>query len=243
MKDIFRYSRNKNVFLEGVDDSLPVRILNRLLCLLMFNFSKDSKFVFSERIIEYPLLFQHLKQNTSRILDFGCVEDTLPIHLAALGYNVTGMDFRPYPFTHKNFDFIQKDILSWDPPYEEFDTVISISTIEHVGLSAYGDPECNDGDKIAIEKLIQSLTNDGELIITLPAGKTCIERGMRIYDRQAIEELVPNIKKIKFFYKTNRYGDWQETTDEVISNLTYENYYVRSPAQGVAFIVASKTKS
>lgn len=241
MKDILMYKKNKNIFLENTNNTLPVAICNALIRYLSSHCAKHVKIVLSERIIEYPILFQHLKPEASRILDFGCVEDLLPIHLASLGYNVTGMDFRPYPFKHRNFDFIQGDILSWNPPNEEFDAVISISTIEHVGLSAYGDPECDDGDKIAIEKLMRCLRKGGNLIISLPAGKCCIERGMRIYDRQAIEELVPNIKTLKLFYKPNRYGEWQETTEEVISTLIYDNYNTTVPAQGVAFIVSEKS--
>ena len=157
LKDVIMYLRNKNVFLENVDDAVPVRVLRLFVRLFSSIFARDPRIVFSERIVEYPLLFQHLNPSSRRILDFGCVEDLLPIHLASLDYHVTGIDFRQYPFTHKNFNFIQADILSWDPPEEEFDTVISISTIEHVGLSSYGDPVCPDGDRITIEKLWKSL--------------------------------------------------------------------------------------
>jgi len=78
--------------------------------------ASPSKAVFSERIIEYPLVFQYLDKNWGSILDFGCVEDLLPIHLASLGHDVTGLDFRPYPFTHPNLEFVRADILSWEPP-------------------------------------------------------------------------------------------------------------------------------
>ena len=241
MKDITIYNRNKNIFLEQVAKSLPLKMVNNFARLFGSYFTGDVKVVFSERIIEYPLLFQHLKPGPCRIFDFGCVEDLLPIHLASLGYHVTGMDFRPYPFTHKNFRFIQRDILSWFSPTEEFDFVISISTIEHVGLSAYGDPIRDEGDKIAVEKLWHCLRKGGDLIITVPAGKPCIERGMRIYDGQAIRKSIPEIHTLKFFYKPSRYGDWQETTEDVISKLTYDNYYSPSPAQGLAFIVSKKS--
>ena len=33
-----------------------------------------------------------------------------------LGYKVTGLDIRDYPFAHPNFEFIRQDILQWDPP-------------------------------------------------------------------------------------------------------------------------------
>ena len=134
-----------------------IKIFNVILQFYNSLFSKESSIVFSERSNEYPILFQNINPKVKRILDFGCVEDLLPIHLASLGYIVTGIDFRPYPFKHKNFNFINQDILTWDPPVEEFDTVISISTVEHVGLSSYGDPEQINGDKIAIEKLLCSL--------------------------------------------------------------------------------------
>ena len=235
---IHSYLRNKNTFFEGVEDKFFYK-LNR--CLLRYLMKYNIHPVVPERIIEYPILFQYIRTDTKNILDFGCVEDLLPIHLCSLGYSVTGLDFRPYPFTHENFKFIQTDILSWNPPSEIFDTVISISTIEHVGLSAYGDPPCANGDKVAVEKLLISLKRNGDLIITLPAGKKCTKRGMRIYDMELIKNLIPNIKLIRFFYKPHRYGDWRETSSETISALIYDDYYAASPVQGVAIIIANKT--
>ena len=133
-KDIRLYSINKNIAFEArMINKLITKILRRILSLAAF----PSKVVFSERIIEYPLLFQYLDRNWRSILDFGCVEDLLPIHLSSLGYNVTGLDFRSYPFTHSNLKFIQTDILSWEPPEAQYDCCISISTIEHVGLEGY----------------------------------------------------------------------------------------------------------
>lgn len=241
-KELALYRRNKNIFLENIDNSFFVKALNLIVMKASPFLARNCNVIFSERIIEYPILFRHLGKTSEkcRILDFGCVEDLLPIHLASLGYRVTGIDFRPYPFSHKNFDFIQGDILVWDPPTELFDKVISISTIEHVGLSGYGDPVSKDGDKIAVKKLLHSLKRGGELILTVPAGKACIEGGMRIYDGASIRVLVPNIELLHYYYKPSRNADWIETTEEVISTLHYENYRITSPAQGVAFVTARK---
>src|ERR1035441_5680742 len=98
-KELALYRRNKNIFLENLDNSFFVKVMNLVIAKGSPVFARHPKPIFSERIIEYPMLFRHLGKTSEncRILDFGCVEDLLPIHLACLGYRVTGMDFRPYP--------------------------------------------------------------------------------------------------------------------------------------------------
>jgi len=109
-----------------------------------------------------------------------------------------------------------------------------------VPMAAYGTPATQDGDKIAIRKLLQACRPKGKLYLTVPAGRPCIERYMRIYDAEGIQDLVPNIRSMRFFSKANRYGHWQETTAEEISDLVYDIYYTTSPVQGIAFVVAEK---
>jgi 2-polyprenyl-3-methyl-5-hydroxy-6-metoxy-1,4-benzoquinol methylase len=237
IQDIHRYRRNKNIHFEGTEKKPRFFLLKHFS---RKRRSTQSRVVITERIIEYPIVFQYLKQESKKVLDFGCVEDLLPIHLASIGYQVTGLDFRVYPFEHPNFSFIQADILKWEPPQEHFDAVISVSTIEHVGLSAYGDPECSEGDKIAVEKLWQSLRKGGDMIVTVPAGKPCTERGMRIYDEAGIRDIFPKVDILRFFCKPDRYAMWQEASSETISQLTYENYNALVPSQGVATVICRK---
>ena len=233
-EDAKLYCRNKNIVFEARNKG---RMLSELVTMIMSKVSNlatsPSRVVFSERIVEYPLVFQYLDRNCRSILDFGCAEDLLPIHLASLGYKVTGLDFRDYPFTHPNFKFIQTDILNWEPQKEEFDCVISVSTIEHVGLGGYGDPVCNDGDRIAVNKAFATLRSGGKLIITVPFGKFTIKRNTRIYDHEKLCELIPNIEIEKFFFKPGRHGRWTETNWSEIDDLEYEDYYGIAPAQGV----------
>jgi 2-polyprenyl-3-methyl-5-hydroxy-6-metoxy-1,4-benzoquinol methylase len=238
------YEDNKSIYLEDTSSSSIVNwSANKIKRTIRTVFRKKQvKPVISERSVEYPLLFQSLNLAQGvHILDFGCVESLLPLHLCALGYRVTGLDFRPYPLTHENFDFIQSDILAWDPPEAVYDAVISISTIEHIGLTAYGDPANEKGDQIAITKLMHSLKPDGRMFLTVPAGRPCIERGMRIYDTKAIRSLVPGIETIRLFQKEHRYTSWHESTSEQVDRLVYDDYHTRCPAQGVAFIIARKS--
>jgi len=234
------YLRNTNIFFEGIEGSFLDRASKKIMAVLSGIARKRCKPVLSERIIENPLLFQHMPQRPQEILDFGCAESLLPIQLCGLGHSVTGLDFRSYPLAHKNFRFVRADILTWEPPVEAFDMAISISTVEHVGLGAYGDPVRVDGDRVAVGKLIDSLKRGGTMLLTVPAGKRCVKRGMRIYDLEAIEDLVPDIERVLFFRKPGRHADWEEVSAYEIQDLVYDNYEAIAPAQGVAFIVSRK---
>lgn len=198
--------------------------------------------VFSERLVEYPLLYHYLDLAPGqKVLDFGCVESLLPLQLCSLGLQVTGMDFRPYPFTHTNFNFIQGDILQWHPPADCFDAVVTISVIEHVGLAGYGDPESVQGDKIAVRKLLHALKPGGRLYLTVPVGKArTVGDYYRVYDAASLRELVPNIEVIRVFGKDGRYAQWRETDLEQVGSLVYDDYEGMAPVQGVAFVVAVK---
>jgi SAM-dependent methyltransferase len=242
LSDVQMYSRNKNIHIEDSKGTASIlwKVLQRASRFLMHKEAKESRVVFSGRIVEYPLLFSYLEDDVETILDFGCVEDLLPIHLCSLGYRVTGLDFRPYPFSHPNFNFIQADILTWEPIEDGFDAVISVSTVEHVGLGGYEDPVGQDGDRIAVEKLFQACRPGGKVYLTVPAGKPCVKRNMRIYDSHTIQELLPNIDVLRFFAKPGRYESWREITSEEIDELVYDDYYATSPGQGIAFIAGTK---
>jgi SAM-dependent methyltransferase len=235
------YKVNKNVFFEGWDGTFLEMAFKKLLMGGALLTRKNIRPLFTDRLVEYPLLFQHLKPTTKTILDFGCVEDLLPLHFASLGYQVHGLDFRKYSFEHPNFKFTQGDILTWQPPENAYDLVCSISTVEHVGLTGYGDPEKSDGDKVAIEKLWTAVKPGGDLILTVPAGKATTRRNMRIYDLDRIKSVVPNPRIVRFFAKPTRYGVWSEVGAEDIKNLVWDDYDAPlSPGQGVAFIVSTK---
>ncbi|MCL4509976.1 MAG: DUF268 domain-containing protein [Bacteroidetes bacterium] len=237
--DIEMYSRNQSIVF-GVKKGRLNRWIHKIGIRLLNAAALRDDTVFSERIVEYPLLFMHLEREWKEVLDFGCVENLLPIHLASLGYKTTGLDYRSYPFTHPNFKFVQADILSWEPPREQYDSVISLSTIEHVGLGGYEDPIATDGDKIAISKLFDALKTGGKLIVTVPFGKPMIQRNMRIYNRDLLIDLIPNIETERYFFKASRREGWVETTSEQIGNLEYDDYNASAPAQGVAFVIAEK---
>jgi SAM-dependent methyltransferase len=238
-----RYSVNKNVFFDTPIS--PVTNVTNFLKKAARSLERRAKLNyqpgFSEQTVEYPLFYQSIEPGVRTILDFGCVENILPVVLCNLGYDVHGLDFQDYPFHHPNFQFTRADILAWDAPSAKFDAVVSISTIEHVGLGYSGDPLETSGDKVAVDKLYKSLKKNGRLYITLPAGLPHIERGYRTYDSKSIRRLVPNIERLRFFMKEGRSGNWhEEPSIKRINSLRYQDYGSLFPTEAVAIIEARK---
>src|SRR5207245_3446009 len=72
---------------------------NRIARLLYSAMAFNYDLVVVERVVEIPFVLQHLPPVAhARILDFGCTEAALPIHLARLRHPVPGADLTPYPY-------------------------------------------------------------------------------------------------------------------------------------------------
>ena len=169
------------------------RLLNRALSKLVLSGLKlrsrllGGKLLVNERIVEYPQIFQWIRPG-GKVLDIGCVTSRMPMQLASLGYEVHGLDFRQYPFSHPNFNFHRADIFKWSPE-QSFDIVLLISALEHFGLGDYGDLVVPEADKLAVEKIFDLLSDNGQLIVTLPFGKPEVTKKHRIYDMKRLKFL------------------------------------------------------
>lgn len=178
--------------------------------------------VVTERIVEYPTVFSWLPEKPARILDIGCVSSRLPIQLASLGYNVHGLDARPYRYSHRNLTFHQQDLFSWTPDLL-FDTICLISTLEHIGLGGYGDIKFDYADHQAIQKIIRLIKPGGQLIVSVPFGKRGQTWKYRIYDMDQLKVLFADFtwRRLAYFKRVGL--DWlpalPEELAEVVSPL------------------------
>ena len=142
--NVLRHLKNKQIGVFPTGHGLRLSVLDRLLRRVTRArteaLRKGWQVVVSEQVLEVPLLIRHLRSDDRRILDFGGFESLLPLSFAALGHHVTVLDQRPYPFSPPELRPSARDIfgdlvgLAGD-----FDAVLSISTIEHLGLGSYGD--------------------------------------------------------------------------------------------------------
>ena len=132
----------------------------------------DNHWFVNERIIEEVFVHSQvpLDAEGQRLLDFGCTRSNLALQLASLGYEVIGVDLRQYPFAHPHFTFHQTNITEFDDA-EGFDIITSVSTIEHVGLGAYGEERDTSTLEATTRKLTDLLKPGGRLIATVPFGQ------------------------------------------------------------------------
>src|SRR6185436_11950486 len=108
----------------------------------------EKDLIVSERIIELPLFHQWMgklfPQSEGNILEIGHVASSTSVELASLGFDVTAIDLREYPFTHPRLRSIKGDFLK-EKFAAAFDAIFSLSTIEHFGFSErYGGEDKED---------------------------------------------------------------------------------------------------
>lgn len=148
----------------------------------------------NERIVEIPFAMRALGrlEPGARILDIGAAESTFSLSAASLGYRVTALDLHPIPYIHPLLESVVGRFEDWKPGRKRFDAVFLISTIEHVGLGAYGEPiGGNDADRALVACVREDLLgDDGFLVLTTPYGASHQDALERTYDDDALERLL-----------------------------------------------------
>ncbi len=170
----------------------------------------------NERIIEVPFAISRVGSLPlgASILDFGAVESTLSLSLAALGYQVTAIDLRPYPLDHPNLKSVVGMVEEWEGPAEAFDAIVSVSSLEHVGRAGYGGPAAApDHDRVVLQRMAGWLKPAGRLILTAPFGRADIDEFQRTYDDGMIDQLLNGWKVEERLYGTCPDGlHWRVTS-------------------------------
>lgn len=194
--------------------------------------------VVTERIIEYVLVFMHLKYPPStsvKILDIGCYYSNFPIQLASLGYKTTGIDLMDYQLTHPNFTFIREDIRETTLKKNSFDIVTCVSTIEHIGIGVWGDKKDQRGDIDTMKSITKLLKPNGQFLLTIPFGKKSVTPSQRNYDWEQLKDLLHDYKIKKDLYYVEKDGKWLPSTRvEALKVLTVDR------TRAMAFIDAIK---
>jgi SAM-dependent methyltransferase len=190
----------------------------------------------NERIVEVPYAFRALSrvQPHAKVLDVGATESTACLSLATLGYDVTAVDPRPNTLSHERLRVVVASIEQWEHE-EEFDAVLCLSTIEHIGTAAYDQEATEQRLDLKAMKSIRELTRpDGVLVLTTAVGKASVGEGGRVYDREGLDELLDGWEVANLTLVQRRDATKWVTIDEPIEDLDPE-------AETVAMITATKT--
>lgn len=193
--------------------------------------------VFSERILENPLIIQHLSQKRSKILDVGSRYSQVPLEMASLGHEVVALDIEEYIFKHKNLRFVRSDIRKTPFKANYFDAVTIISTLEHVGMgkTSYGDLEEKDGDVTAMEEIRRIVKPKGIVLITLPFGRAKFLPLLRVYDRKRIKLISRGFSIQKEIFMLCVKGNWEISSYDKVENVENTHHTV-----GNAFFIFQK---
>jgi uncharacterized protein DUF268 len=169
----------------------------------------------NERVVEIPYVLRALAAVPvgGTILDVGATESLLSFWLASLGYDVTALDPRPYPLSHPRLEVAEAEIQRWQP-IKTFDAVVCLSTLEHIGLGAYGEGKGDDGaDVAAMGRMRDCTAVGGVLVLTTPYGKATSDEFARVYDRAALEGLLDGWEVSDLTIARRHDTDWVVDSD------------------------------
>ena len=174
----------------------------------------------SERVIEYSFVLGRLAENPAvKVLDVGCCESFLTHYLIEKGFDTYGIDVRPYPEKSPRLNFYQTN--TWDTPFEDgyFGRIVIVSTLEHIGLGAYGGPVEDEGDLMAMRELRRILDNNGTLLLTLPVGPEYSVGWERRYDCDRLVGLLEGFTLERGEIWLHESGRWVETRIDDIESM------------------------
>ena len=156
----------------------------------------------------------------SKILEIGAHDNPVALILAEAGHIVYGVDLREYDqgehenYTHHVMDFTKVPSRFYKEHLGTFDSIISISALEHFGIGTYTDKSYNPYKDVAATMNVYNLLKpSGTFNLTVPFGGNYFEKvpHWKVYN---FSELVfrfginmqLNIFKIKCVEKTNLFG-------------------------------------
>lgn len=155
----------------------------------------------SQRSVEDPFVLTRLGRpadDNRRLLEVGCVNSPFSYMLPEAGFELTGIDLRPWRAVHPRFQFVQGDfVLKADLPGAPFDVIYSISVLEHVAMGGYGNDASltESAERDFARRARHLLRGGGRLILTVPCGKEgvgCVglPEAYRVYPPGWIERVI-----------------------------------------------------
>lgn len=142
----------------------------------------------NERIVEVPFAHRHLPYPfEGKVLDVGSRESQMSFELASLGFETWALDIREARVQFPGVRHLRADIRSAPLKSKSFDIAVALSTLEHIGLAAYGDVSRDEqGDFHALQEIHRVLKFGAKLMLTVPFGVRGRAESYRVYDHDAL---------------------------------------------------------
>lgn len=188
-----------------------------------------------ERVVEFPWVFSC--RPSGRVLDAGSsfnhshILERLLSRIASL--EIVTLAPEAQSFSNRAISYVYADLRELPCGDGSFDTVVSISTLEHVGMdnSRYGsrDQPSSDPDlelRRALGELMRVLSPSGTLLLTIPYGRREDHGWFRQFDRDGLEDLVdflgPGSAQVSVYGYTR--DGWQISEAAASADAVYRDF-------------------
>jgi SAM-dependent methyltransferase len=176
---------------------------------------KGYGFRLDERTIEYPWVYARLPRDPGRMLDAGATLNYRfllkrpPVNAAKLAICTLAPENQCH--WRRGISYIFDDLRSCAFRSETFDTIVSISTIEHIGLDNTAlyttdqtKRECDaTGFRAAVREFRRVIRPGGVCFITVPYGKACMRGWFQVFDaamiRIVLNDFQPAHQELDYF--------------------------------------------
>jgi SAM-dependent methyltransferase len=190
-----------------------------------------------ERVVEYPWLFDRLRRSNGplgRVLDAGStlnhefILERDPLHKADLTIMTLAPEKRCY--WYRGYSYVFGDFRKTKFKDASFDTIISISTLEHVGLDNTilytNDPAKSEANKHgfvdAIREFRRLLAPGGRCLVTVPYGRYENFDWFQVFDKEMIRILIEGFSPSSFDLEFFQYGKagWRRASETEVAGAT-----------------------
>jgi SAM-dependent methyltransferase len=144
---------------------------------------------------------------------------------------------RSYP--ERGVSYFYQDLRALDFKDDSFDTVVSLSTLEHVGLdneeiygakADTGDP--NEGARKAMRELVRVARPGARLLISVPFGAAWRGSWVRQFDADGLDELIAAAGPARVREAIYRRSDsgWQRVAREAAADAKWQGFFAEAVA-------------
>lgn len=169
-----------------------------------------NRTVAGERIVEIPIVKRKVDEYQSKsILEVGNVLS----HYFDIKHDILDK-------YEKAPGVINEDAMIYDPP-KRYDLIVSISTLEHVGLD-YGEEYSPEKFNLVLNNLKRLLSRNGQLFITLPIS-------FNPYLQKLIMARKMSFTNEFYLQRSSFLNDWCQIPFAKVKKLNgYDNYYANA---------------